>query len=142
MKMTAAPSSHPPARTTRAGRFRVQWASAVSQTPGATLCTEGVPMDIADLRIPDVKIITQKRFYDDRGTVCETYNKRLLADLGIEVEFVQDNQSLSSRAGDRSRPLFPNPAICTRQTHAGLTRENPGCLSGHFAKIRRRSVNT
>lgn len=42
-----------------------------------------------------VLIIEPKKFEDNRGWFCETYNKSNLADYGIDTEFVQDNQSLS-----------------------------------------------
>ncbi len=45
------------------------------------------------------KIFITKQFYDQRGTFSETYNKRFLAKMGIDVEFVQDNQSWSRKAG-------------------------------------------
>jgi len=40
-----------------------------------------------------------KRHLDERGHFCETYNRRRLADLGIEWGFVQDNESLSHHEG-------------------------------------------
>jgi dTDP-4-dehydrorhamnose 3,5-epimerase len=49
--------------------------------------------------IPDVKVFSIKKYGDDRGFFSETYNKENLLALGIEVEFVQDNQSLSDVAG-------------------------------------------
>lgn len=36
-----------------------------------------------------------RRFEDPRGVFCETYSKRALSAMGIEVEFVQDNHSIS-----------------------------------------------
>jgi dTDP-4-dehydrorhamnose 3,5-epimerase len=50
-------------------------------------------MQIRSLAITDVKIITPKKFGDDRGYFSETYNKQALAEAGIEETFVQDNQS-------------------------------------------------
>lgn len=46
------------------------------------------------LAIPDVKLITPRRFSDDRGYFVETWSRKLLA-----VDFCQDNQSLSLHAG-------------------------------------------
>jgi len=34
---------------------------------------------------------------DDRGYFVETYNKRDMAEAGIDLEFVQDNQSMSTK---------------------------------------------
>ncbi len=56
-------------------------------------------MHVTALNIPDVRILTPKRFFDERGVFSETYNKRTLAALGIHTEFVQDNHSVSLRAG-------------------------------------------
>jgi len=46
--------------------------------------------------IPDVKLISLRRFVDQRGFFSETYNKAALAECGIAAEFVQDNLSLSN----------------------------------------------
>lgn len=54
-------------------------------------------MQIEDTRLPGVKIITPRRFGDDRGFFSETWNRAALAAHGIDLEFVQDNQSLSQR---------------------------------------------
>ena len=43
--------------------------------------------------------IIPDRFGDDRGYFCETYNCDALRDHGIELEFVQDNQSWSRDMG-------------------------------------------
>lgn len=49
--------------------------------------------------IPEVKIIEPRRFGDDRGYFAETYSRAALAALGFDVEFLQDNESLSARTG-------------------------------------------
>ncbi len=51
------------------------------------------------LDIPDVKLITPERFYDERGFFSEIYNKERTAALGIDAEFVQDNHSFSAAKG-------------------------------------------
>jgi dTDP-4-dehydrorhamnose 3,5-epimerase len=56
-------------------------------------------MDVTALDIPEVKIITPRRFSDDRGFFSETYNARAFKAAGIEVEFVQDNHSYSAKKG-------------------------------------------
>jgi dTDP-4-dehydrorhamnose 3,5-epimerase len=56
-------------------------------------------MNVTPLSIPDVKILEPERFGDQRGFFSETYNRRTLAGLGIELEFVQDNHSLSRSKG-------------------------------------------
>ena len=44
-------------------------------------------------------LISTLRHVDNRGHFSETFNKRRLAALGIELEFVQDNQSFSRMPG-------------------------------------------
>lgn len=44
-------------------------------------------------------LITPQRFGDNRGFFSETYNARELAKFGIDEIFVQDNHSLSQKAG-------------------------------------------
>ena len=56
-------------------------------------------MEVLSSDIPEVKILTPKRFGDHRGFFSETYNKRALAEAGIELDFVQDNHSLSAERG-------------------------------------------
>ncbi|MEM0905880.1 MAG: dTDP-4-dehydrorhamnose 3,5-epimerase [Pseudomonadota bacterium] len=56
-------------------------------------------MDVTPLSIPDVLLIHPKRFGDDRGWFEETWNQKRLFDAGLDVTFVQDNQSLSRSIG-------------------------------------------
>ena len=44
-------------------------------------------------------LITPARFGDHRGFFAETYSGRAYADLGIDMDFVQDNHSLSAQVG-------------------------------------------
>ncbi|MFM9941102.1 MAG: dTDP-4-dehydrorhamnose 3,5-epimerase [Hyphomicrobiaceae bacterium] len=52
-------------------------------------------MDVVALDIPDVKLITPKRFGDARGFFSEVYVRRRFHEAGIADDFVQENQSLS-----------------------------------------------
>ncbi|MBV8662768.1 MAG: dTDP-4-dehydrorhamnose 3,5-epimerase, partial [Hyphomicrobiales bacterium] len=56
-------------------------------------------MLVENTAIPDVKIITTKKFGDHRGFFSETYNRRAWAEAGIDLEFVQDNHSRSAEVG-------------------------------------------
>jgi dTDP-4-dehydrorhamnose 3,5-epimerase len=49
--------------------------------------------------LPGVVIITPRRFGDDRGYFSETWNRKVMASHGIDVDFVQDNHSLSRAVG-------------------------------------------
>jgi dTDP-4-dehydrorhamnose 3,5-epimerase len=53
-------------------------------------------MHVRSLDIPEVKLITPKRNYDERGFFSETYNRQCLAEAGVAADFVQDNHSFSS----------------------------------------------
>ena len=52
-----------------------------------------------ELAAPSVTLLSTVRHDDARGHFSETYSRPALADVGIDVEFVQDNQSFSA---DRS----------------------------------------
>ena len=54
-------------------------------------------MKIEQTPIQDLVIITPTVFADERGYFMESYNKTKLRDLGIDIEFVQDNQSFSKK---------------------------------------------
>lgn len=54
-------------------------------------------MQRIDTAIPDVFVIEPKVFGDERGFFFESYNKRVMSDMGIPDEFVQDNHSRSRR---------------------------------------------
>jgi dTDP-4-dehydrorhamnose 3,5-epimerase len=56
-------------------------------------------MIVLPTAIPDVKLVRLKRFEDDRGFFSETYSRRTLETAGLPSDFVQDNHSLSRRAG-------------------------------------------
>ena len=55
--------------------------------------------DFKRLAIPDVICFTPKRHSDERGFFMETWNRKLFAENGIDVELVQDNHSLSRQPG-------------------------------------------
>jgi dTDP-4-dehydrorhamnose 3,5-epimerase len=52
-------------------------------------------MKFTPLSIPDLILVEPQVFSDDRGFFMETYNKKEFAAAGINVDFVQDNQSHS-----------------------------------------------
>jgi dTDP-4-dehydrorhamnose 3,5-epimerase len=56
-------------------------------------------VQIETTALSGVLIVTPRRFGDDRGHFSETWNRRALAEAGISVDWVQDNQSLSRRPG-------------------------------------------
>ena len=56
-------------------------------------------MDLRSLNLPEVKLLSPRRFDDDRGWFSETYNSKTLSNLGLDFTFVQDNQSLTHDIG-------------------------------------------
>ncbi len=54
-------------------------------------------MKITTVDIPGAAILEPRVFSDERGFFFESYNSSVLAGLGIEDNFVQDNHSLSCR---------------------------------------------
>jgi len=56
-------------------------------------------MEARHTQIKDVIVLTPKKHGDHRGFFSETFNKDMLADVGIKDEFVQDNHSHSASAG-------------------------------------------
>ena len=56
-------------------------------------------MEVSETAIAGVKIIKARKSGDHRGFFSETYSKKALAEAGIDLEFVQDNHSLSVEKG-------------------------------------------
>lgn len=56
-------------------------------------------MQVVALAIPDVKLITPSKHGDARGFFSEVYNRARFREAGIDLDFVQDNHSLSRPAG-------------------------------------------
>ena len=66
-------------------------------------------MDIGNLNISDVKLLVPKRHDDHRGFLSEVYKRKALAEAGIDIEFVQDNHSLSVEKGTVRGLHFQTP---------------------------------
>jgi dTDP-4-dehydrorhamnose 3,5-epimerase len=56
-------------------------------------------MQITETSIPAVKILQPKKHGDHRGFFSEVYSRKLFLDAGIDIDFVQDNHSLSAEKG-------------------------------------------
>ena len=56
-------------------------------------------MKMVDTKLPDVKILEPDVFGDHRGWFMETWSQKKLAELGINLTFVQDNQSFTAKKG-------------------------------------------
>jgi len=64
---------------------------------------------VEETGIEGLLVITPARFGDARGFFSESYNRARLAEHGIYTEFVQDNHSLSVRAGTVRGLHFQRP---------------------------------
>jgi dTDP-4-dehydrorhamnose 3,5-epimerase len=56
-------------------------------------------MKVEQTALPGVILITPPRFGDHRGFFSESYSKTKLSEAGIDMDFVQDNHSMSSTVG-------------------------------------------
>lgn len=56
-------------------------------------------LKVTTTKLQDVKIIEPAVFGDQRGFFTETYSDRDFKAAGIDIDFIQDNQSLSAEAG-------------------------------------------
>lgn len=56
-------------------------------------------MEVQPLQIPDVLLITPKKFGDHRGFFSEVFSQRAMQAAGINLNFIQDNHSLSREKG-------------------------------------------
>ena len=54
-------------------------------------------MQITETALPEVRILEPRLHGDARGFFMETWNARTFSGLGLDVDFVQDNHSRSSR---------------------------------------------
>ena len=56
-------------------------------------------MQLLNEPIPGVLELHARVFEDARGSFCETFNTQTMAALGIDLDFCQDNESVSTRRG-------------------------------------------
>ncbi len=65
-------------------------------------------MEIVETKLKGVVVLKPKVFEDARGHFFESYNEKLFKEAGLNLNFVQDNQSLSQRGVLRGLH-FQNP---------------------------------
>jgi dTDP-4-dehydrorhamnose 3,5-epimerase len=68
-----------------------------------------VGMHVEETAIAGVKIVTPKKFGDDRGFFSEVYNKSAWDDAALHFLFVQDNYSFSGTVGTLRGLHFQTP---------------------------------
>ena len=93
-------------------------------------------MNIKETLLQNVYILEPAVFHDKRGFFMESYNKRIFEELGIHVDFIQDNHSFSKNAGIiRGLHYQLNP-----KEQAKLVRVCTGAIFDVIVDIRKNSV--
>lgn len=94
-------------------------------------------MNIIETSLPGVKVIEPKVFGDHRGWFTETYNESIFKEAGIDIRFVQDNQSFSAAKGTlRGLHYQLNPKAQTK-----LVRCTKGSIFDVAIDIRQGSIS-
>jgi dTDP-4-dehydrorhamnose 3,5-epimerase len=73
--------------------------NAIDRPAAITVRLPTIRCEIPDPAMPEIKVLTPRRFGDDRGFFSEVYNAGELRALGIGLPFVQDNHSRSAAVG-------------------------------------------
>ncbi|MEC7593399.1 MAG: dTDP-4-dehydrorhamnose 3,5-epimerase [Pseudomonadota bacterium] len=92
-------------------------------------------MDIVSLDLPEVKILSPRKFGDARGFFSETYNRDAFAAAGLGHVFVQDNHSFSATPGTLRGLHFQLPPFAQDK----LVRVTRGAIFDVAVDIRRGS---
>ena len=92
-------------------------------------------MLIEQTLLPDVLILTPKRFGDDRGWFMETFNAARVTEAGLSLTFVQDNHSMSAKVGTLRGLHFQTPPHAQDK----LVRCSKGAILDVAVDIRRGS---
>lgn len=66
-------------------------------------------LSVEQTAITAVKIVTPKKFGDHRGFFSETWSRKAFVEAGLDLDFVQDNQSLSAPVGTLRGLHFQSP---------------------------------
>lgn len=73
-----------------------------------------LPMNVVSTRFKDLFILEPKVLGDSRGYFMESYNKETLLSNGIDITFVQDNQSRSGKGVLRGLHFQKHPRAQTK----------------------------
>lgn len=92
-------------------------------------------MEVVSLDIPEVRLLRPVKHGDHRGFFSETYSKQAFAAAGIDVDFVQDNHSLSVEVGTLRGLHFQVPP----RAQAKLLRVVSGAVFDVAVDLRRGS---
>jgi dTDP-4-dehydrorhamnose 3,5-epimerase len=92
-------------------------------------------VQIEDTPLAGLRVLTPRRFGDERGFFSESWNRRLLAEHGMDYDFVQDNHSVSARVNTVRGLHFQSPP----HAQAKLVRCGRGRLFDVAVDVRRGS---
>lgn len=92
-------------------------------------------MNITETALSGVLLLEPRRFGDARGFFSESWNRKTLAELGIEIDFVQDNHSVSAKQGTIRGLHYQSPP----HAQAKLVRCGRGALFDVAVDIRKGS---
>lgn len=93
-------------------------------------------MEIKPLKLEGTFEITLKRLGDERGYFVQTYNKELFAEKGLQIDWFQENQSLSTRLHTIRGLHFQTPPFAQTK----LVRAVQGEIVDVFVDLRKNSV--
>ena len=92
-------------------------------------------MNVTETALPGVLLLEPRRFGDARGFFSESWNRKTLSEHGIDIDFVQDNHSVSAAAGTVRGLHFQSPP----HAQAKLVRCGRGALFDVAVDIRKGS---
>ena len=92
-------------------------------------------MNIIKTALPGVLILEPRIFKDARGAFCETYNERLMEQVGLPTRWVQDNFSVSKRN------VVRGVHYQIQNTQAKLVRATHGTVWDVAVDLRRSSTS-
>lgn len=92
-------------------------------------------MDVRETGLPGLKILQPQRYADERGFFSESWNKSRLEAAGIDLDFVQDNHSLTHEIGAVRGLHYQAPPF----GQAKLVRCGRGTLFDAVVDVRRGS---
>ena len=66
-------------------------------------------MKVTQTKLPGVLLLEPRRFGDDRGFFSESWSRKTLAEHGVDIDFVQDNHSVSAAVNTVRGLHFQSP---------------------------------
>jgi dTDP-4-dehydrorhamnose 3,5-epimerase len=92
-------------------------------------------VEVVETEIPDVKVLVAKKHGDHRGFFSETFRRSALAGAGLDLDFVQDNHTLSAEQGTIRGLHFQVPPFAQHK----LVRVASGAILDVAVDLRRSS---